>query len=73
VPRKRRGTNTGVSGLSFSWRQATGVTRAKRNFAPKTGIPTTRSGRGRMYAIGCGLCWRVRGIRYDNLKRCVEG
>lgn len=31
-------------GLSFSWKRALGITRAKQNFARQTGIPTTRSG-----------------------------
>lgn len=53
--RRRRGTNTGIPGLSFSWRRALGVTKAKRRIAKFTGIPTTRSGRrakaGRL--MGC--------------------
>jgi hypothetical protein len=32
-------------GLSFSWKRAIGVTKAKRSIARATGIPTTRSGR----------------------------
>ena len=32
-------------GLSFSWKRALGVTKAKRSIAKATGIPTTRSGR----------------------------
>ena len=32
-------------GLSFSWRRAVGITKAKRTFAKLTGVPTTRSGR----------------------------
>ena len=31
----------------FSWKRFTGVSRAKYNFARRTGIPTTRSGRQR--------------------------
>jgi hypothetical protein len=31
-------------GLTFSWKRAIGLTQARRNFARKTGIPTTRSG-----------------------------
>lgn len=31
-------------GLSFSWKRALGITRAKQNFARQTGIPTTRGG-----------------------------
>jgi hypothetical protein len=46
---KRKGTNTGVPGLSFSAKRATGVTRAKQNIARKTGVPTTRSGRQRKF------------------------
>ena len=57
--RRRSSTNTGIPGLSFSWRRALGVTAAKQRFARATGIPTTRSGRqqklGRMMyrAAGC--------------------
>ncbi len=32
-------------GLSFSWKRALGVTKAKRRVAKKTGIPLTRGGR----------------------------
>ena len=31
----------------FSWKRATGITKAKQNFARKTGIPTTKAGRQR--------------------------
>lgn len=52
---KRRRSNTGIPGLSFSWKRALGVTSAKRKIARFTGIPTTRSGRrakaGRL--MGC--------------------
>ena len=52
---KRRRSNTGIPGLSFSYKRALGITSAKRSFAKATGIPTTRSGRrakaGRM--MGC--------------------
>lgn len=37
-------TNTGIPGLSFSWRRALGITKAKREFTKSTGIPTTKSG-----------------------------
>jgi hypothetical protein len=51
----KRHTNTGIPGLSFSWKRALGVTSAKRSIAKATGIPTTRSGRqrkiGRMFGI----------------------
>lgn len=51
----RRRSNTGIPGLSFSWKRALGVSTAKRRIAKATGIPTTRQGRqakvGR--AMGC--------------------
>lgn len=31
----------------FSWKRATGVSRAKSHFSRSTGIPTTKSGRQR--------------------------
>ena len=31
----------------YSWKRATGVTKAKSDFARSTGIPTTKSGRQR--------------------------
>lgn len=37
-------SNTGIPGLSFSWKRALGITQAKRNFTKSTGIPTTKSG-----------------------------
>jgi len=46
MPRKK-GSNTGIPGLSFSWKRATGVTAAKRSFAKATGIPTTKGGQQR--------------------------
>lgn len=39
-----RKSNTGIPGLSFSWRRALGITQAKQQFARKTGIPTSKSG-----------------------------
>lgn len=41
---KRRRSNTGIPGLSFSWKRAFGITRARQRIARATGIPTTRSG-----------------------------
>ena len=54
MARRRKGI--GIPGLSFSWKRALGVTKAKRNFARMTGIPTTKSGRQRKFgkAAGCG-------------------
>ena len=44
-----------IPGLSFSWKRAFGVTKAKRQIAKATGIPTTKSGRrnklGKMLGI----------------------
>lgn len=39
-----RKTNTGIPGLSFSWKRALGITQAKQKFARETGIPTSRAG-----------------------------
>lgn len=37
-------SNTGIPGLSFSWKRALGVTQLRKNVARATGIPTTRTG-----------------------------
>lgn len=37
-------TNTRIPGLSFSLKRALGITKLKRAFTQKTGIPTTKSG-----------------------------
>ena len=39
-----RKSNTGIPGLSFSWKRALGITQAKPKKARQTGIPTTKSG-----------------------------
>ena len=39
-----RKTNTGIPGLSFSWKRALGITQAKQKFARETGIPTSKAG-----------------------------
>jgi hypothetical protein len=39
-----RKTNTGIPGLSFSWKRALGITQTKQQFARKTGIPTSKAG-----------------------------
>jgi hypothetical protein len=67
---KRRRTNTGIPGVSFSWKRALGITRARQRFARKTGIPTTRSGwqrkAGRMMGVGrapgCGCVAAVAAL-----------
>ena len=37
-------TNTKIPGLSLSLKRALGITKLKRDFTKKTGIPTTKSG-----------------------------
>ena len=39
-----RKSNTGIPGLSFSWKRAFGITQAKQQISQKTGIPTTKAG-----------------------------
>lgn len=39
-----RKSNTGIPGLSFSWKKALGITQAKQKFARETGIPTSKAG-----------------------------
>lgn len=39
-----RKTNTGIPGVSFSWKRALGITQAKQQISRKTGIPMTKSG-----------------------------
>ena len=39
-----RKTNTGIPGLSFSWKRALGITQAKQQISRKIGIPTTKAG-----------------------------
>jgi hypothetical protein len=39
-----RKSNTGIPGLSFSWKRALGVTQVKQKFARQTGIPTSKAG-----------------------------
>ena len=36
-----------IPGLTFSWKRALGITKAKRSIAKATGIPTTKAGRKR--------------------------
>jgi hypothetical protein len=39
-----RKSNTGIPGLSFSWKRALGITQAKQKIARETGIPTSEAG-----------------------------
>lgn len=34
-----------IPGLTFSWKRALGITKAKRKISKATGIPMTKSGR----------------------------
>jgi len=47
MPKRRKRKKSGIPGVSFSWKRATGVTRAKQRIARKTGIPLTKAGRQR--------------------------
>lgn len=42
-------------GLTFSWKRALGITRAKQRFSRSTGIPLTRSGRQRKLGRWLGM------------------
>ncbi len=59
----RRRSNTGIPGLSFSWKRATGLTRLQRKVSRYTGVPLSRSGRqrkyGRMASGGCCLVYAL--------------
>ena len=40
----KRKTNTGIPGLSFSWKRALGITQAKQKFGRERGIPSSKAG-----------------------------
>lgn len=40
----RKKIHLGISGLSFSWKRALGITKVKCSIACETGIPTSRFG-----------------------------
>lgn len=44
-----------IPGLSFSWKKALGITKAKRKISKATGVPLTKSGRrnkiGKIFGI----------------------
>ena len=44
-----------IPGLSFSWKRALGITKAKRKIAKATGIPTTKQGRRNKLARMLGI------------------
>ena len=37
-------SNTGIPGLSFSWKRALGISQAKQKIVRTTGIPTSKAG-----------------------------
>ena len=39
-----RRSNTGIPGLSFSWKRALGITQVKQKIARETGIPMSKAG-----------------------------
>ena len=39
-----RRSNTGIPGLSFSWKRALDITQVKQKIARKTGIPMSKAG-----------------------------
>lgn len=49
---KRRG----IPGLSFSWKRALGVTKAKQSLSRQLGVPLTRAGRQRKVGKAMGCC-----------------
>ena len=54
-----------IPGISFSWKRALGITKAKQRFARKTGIPTSRAGLQRKVgraAMGGCLLYAVLGL-----------
>ena len=67
-------TNTRIPGLSFSLKRALGITRAKQQFARKTGIPTSKAGLERK--IGRTLLKAIFGkwnlFWIDNLHQVVK-
>lgn len=44
-----------IPGLSFSWKRALGITKAKRKIAKMTGIPTSKQGRRNKVAKKLGI------------------
>ncbi|MET0546925.1 MAG: hypothetical protein ABWZ40_11500 [Caulobacterales bacterium] len=63
-------TNTGVPGVSFSWRRAIGLSALETRISRKTGIPMSRSGRERkighfvMHSFGALFWLAVAGVGY---------
>lgn len=60
----RRRSNTGIPGLSFSWKRATGLSAEKARLSRALGVPLTRSGRQRKLgrSLGCGVVLALMGL-----------
>jgi hypothetical protein len=56
---RRRGSNTGIPGLSFSWRRALGVSQAQSRLSRQLGVPLSRSGRQRKVGRALGCSWAL--------------
>jgi len=54
---RRRGSNTGIPGLSISWKRALGVSQAQGRLSRKIGIPLSRPGRQRNMGRSMGCSW----------------
>lgn len=57
---KKKGTNTGIPGVSFSMNKALGITDAKKKIAKATGIPTTKAGRKRKLEREIGKLFGIK-------------
>ena len=57
-------SKTGIPGLSFSWRRASGLSQVESEISRKTGIPLTRSGRQRKMGriFGHLIGWMFAGL-----------
>ena len=44
-----------IPGLTFSWKRALGITKAKRKVAKTTGVPTSKQGRRNKVAKWFGI------------------
>lgn len=56
---RRRGSNTGIPGLSFSWRRALGVSQEQARLSRQLGVPLSRSGRQRKVGRAMGCSWAL--------------
>lgn len=60
MAKKKKGTNTGIPGVSFSMNKALGITDAKKKIAKATGIPTTKAGRKRKLEREIGKLFGIK-------------